>query len=247
MLRFEGVRKSLGGAEIIRGVDLAITAGRTSVIIGPSGCGKSTLLRLLLRLLVPDGGRVLFDGEPLTAETERAVRHRTGYVIQDGGLFPHMTARTNVTLLATHLGWERDRIADRLDELLTLTKFPPDGLDRYPQQLSGGQRQRVALMRALMLDPDVLLLDEPLAALDPMIRFDLQTDLRGIFRALGKTTVLVTHDLGEAAYFGDEIVLLRDGAIVQQGSIGDLLERPEEPFVSQFVTAQRSHLGEADR
>ena len=100
MLRFEGVRKSLGGGEIIRGVDLAITAGRTSVIIGPSGCGKSTLLRLLLRLLVPDGGRVLFDGEPLTAETERAVRHRTGYVIQDGGLFPHMTARTNVTLLA---------------------------------------------------------------------------------------------------------------------------------------------------
>ncbi len=247
MLRFDTVRKSLGGAEIIRGVDLVMTAGRTTVIIGPSGCGKSTLLRLLLRLLVPDGGRVLFDGEPLTAETERAVRHRTGYVIQDGGLFPHMTARTNVTLLATHLGWERDRIAGRLDELLTLTKFPPDGLDRYPQQLSGGQRQRVALMRALMLDPDVLLLDEPLAALDPMIRFDLQTDLRGIFRALGKTTVLVTHDLGEAAYFGDEIVLLRDGAIVQQGSIGDLLERPEEPFVSQFVTAQRSHLGEADR
>ncbi len=247
MLRFDSVRKSLGGDEIIRGVDLAITAGRTTVLIGPSGCGKSTLLRLLLRLLVPDGGRVLFDGEPLTAETERAVRHRTGYVIQDGGLFPHMTARTNVTLLATHLGWERDRIAGRLDELLTLTKFPPDGLDRYPQQLSGGQRQRVALMRALMLDPDVLLLDEPLAALDPMIRFDLQTDLRGIFRALGKTTVLVTHDLGEAAYFGDEIVLLRDGAIVQQGSIGDLLERPEEPFVSQFVTAQRSHLGEADR
>ena len=247
MLRFDGVRKSLGGAEIIRGVDLVMTAGRTTVIIGPSGCGKSTLLRLLLRLLVPDGGCVLFDGEPLTAETERAVRHRTGYVIQDGGLFPHMTARTNVTLLATHLGWERDRIADRLDELLTLTKFPPDGLDRYPQQLSGGQRQRVALMRALMLDPDVLLLDEPLAALDPMIRFDLQTDLRGIFRALGKTTVLVTHDLGEAAYFGDEIVLLRDGAIVQQGSITDLLERPREPFVSQFVTAQRSHLGEADR
>ncbi len=247
MLRFEGVRKSLGGAEIIHGVDLVMTAGRTTVIIGPSGCGKSTLLRLLLRLLVPDGGRVLFDGEPLTAETERAVRHRTGYVIQDGGLFPHMTARANVTLLATHLAWERDRIADRLDELLTLTKFPPDGLDRYPQQLSGGQRQRVALMRALMLDPDVLLLDEPLAALDPMIRFDLQTDLRGIFRALGKTTVLVTHDLGEAAYFGDEIVLLRDGAIVQQGTLGVFLERPQEPFVSQFVTAQRSHLGEADR
>jgi len=244
MLRFDGVRKSLGGDEIIRGVDLAITAGRTTVLIGPSGCGKSTLLRLLLRLLTPDDGRILFDGEPLTHKTERMVRHRTGYVIQDGGLFPHMTARTNVTLLATHLGWESDRIAGRLDELLTLTKFPRDGLRRYPQQLSGGQRQRVALMRALMLDPDVLLLDEPLAALDPMIRFDLQTDLRGIFRALEKTTVLVTHDLGEAAYFGDEIVLLRQGAIVQQGTIDDLVKRPRDPFVTQFVKAQRSHLGD---
>ena len=244
MLRFDGVRISLGGDEIIRGVDLAITAGRTTVLIGPSGCGKSTLLRLLLGLLTPDDGRVLVDGEPLTLKTERKVRHRTGYVIQDGGLFPHMTARTNVTLLATHLGWDRDRIADRLDELLTLTKFPRDGLGRYPQQLSGGQRQRVALMRALMLDPDVLLLDEPLAALDPMIRFDLQTDLRRIFRELGKTTVIVTHDLGEAAYFGDEIVLLRAGAIVQQGTIGDLVERPQDPFVTQFVRAQRSHLGD---
>ncbi len=244
MLRFDSVRKSLGGDEIIRGVDLAITAGRTTVLIGPSGCGKSTLLRLLLGLLTPDDGRVLFDGEPLTLKTERMVRHRTGYVLQDGGLFPHMTARANVTLLAKNLGWDQDRIAERLDELLTLTKFPRDGLGRHPQQLSGGPRQRVALMRALMLDPDVLLLDEPLAALDPMIRFDLQTDLRGIFRELGKTTVIVTHDLGEAAYFGDEIVLLRDGAIIQQGTIDDLVERPRDPFVTQFVSAQRSHLGD---
>lgn len=242
MLRFDAVRKSLGGDEIIRGVSLAIGAGRTTVLIGPSGCGKSTMLRLLLRLLTPDAGRVLFDGESLCAANQRAVRHRTGYVIQDGGLFPHMTARANVTLVAAHLGWDRDRTARRLDELLALTKFPRDGLDRYPTQLSGGQRQRVALMRALMLDPDVLLLDEPLAALDPMIRFDLQTDLRGIFRDLGKTTVIVTHDLAEAAYFGDEIVLLRGGRIVQQGSIGDLVERPATPFVTQFVRAQRSHL-----
>ncbi len=244
MLRFDSVHKSLGGDEIIRGVDLAVEPGRTTVLIGPSGCGKSTLLRLLLRLLTADAGRVLFDGEPVTEQNVQTIRHRTGYVIQEGGLFPHLTARTNVTLLAGHLGWDRTRIAKRLDELLALTKFPRDGLDRYPVQLSGGQRQRVALMRALMLDPDVLLLDEPLAALDPMIRFDLQTDLRVIFRELAKTTVMVTHDLAEAAYFGDRIVLLRDGRIVQQGTIGELIEQPAEPFVRQFVRAQRSHLVE---
>ncbi len=245
MLRFDSVRKSLGGDEIIRGVDLAVEPGRTTVVIGPSGCGKSTLLRLLLRLLTPDAGRVLFDGEPVTEQNVQAVRHRTGYVIQEGGLFPHLTARANVTLLAGHLRWDRTRIDTRLDELLALTKFPRDGLDRYPVQLSGGQRQRVALMRALMLDPDVLLLDEPLAALDPMIRFDLQPDLRVIFRELAKTTVMVTHDLAEAAYFGDRIVLLRDGRIVQQGTIGELIEQPAEPFVRRFVRAHRSHLAES--
>ncbi len=244
MLRFDSVRKSLGGDEIIRGIDLAVEPGRTTVLIGPSGCGKSTLLRLGLRLLTPDAGRVLFDGEPVTEQNVQSIRHRTGYVIQEGGLFPHLTARANVTLLAAHLRWDRTRIDTRLDELLALTKFPRDGLGRYPAQLSGGQRQRVALMRALMLDPDVLLLDEPLAALDPMIRFDLQTDLRVIFRELAKTTVMVTHDLAEAAYFGDRIVLLRDGRIVQQGTIGEFIEQPAEPFVGQFVRAQRSHLVE---
>ena len=245
MLRFDSVRKSLGGDEIIRGVDLVVESGRTTVFIGPSGCGKSTLLRLLLRLLTPDAGRVLFDGERVTEQNVRTVRHRTGYVIQEGGLFPHLTARANVTLLAGRLRWDRTRIQKRLDELLALTRFPRDGLDRYPVQLSGGQRQRVALMRALMLDPDVLLLDEPLAALDPMIRFDLQADLRVIFRELAKTTVMVTHDLAEAAYFGDRIVLLRDGRIVQEGTIGELIKQPAEPFVRQFVRAQRSHLVES--
>ena len=216
--------------------------GGTTVLLGPSGSGKSTLLRLLLRLLVPDAGRVVFGGKPVDESTVLGIRHRTGYVIQDGGLFPHLTARANVSIMARQLGWPRDRVSARVDELRTLTKFPADGLDRYPRQLSGGQQQRVALMRALLLDPDVLLLDEPLAALDPMIRFDLQTDLRRIFRKLRKTTILVTHDLAEAAYFADRVVLLRDGRIVQQGTIRELLERPAEPFVQQFVRAQRSHL-----
>lgn len=245
-LLLQGIRKSLGGKEVISGVDLVVEPGRTTVIIGPSGCGKSTLLRLMIRLLRPDAGRVTFDGRLLTDHTVRGVRHRTGYVIQGGGLFPHLTARRNVTLMARQLGWGADRIASRLETLAELTTFPRDGLDRYPAQLSGGQRQRVALMRALMLDPDVMLLDEPLAALDPMIRYDLQTDLRSIFRELGKTAALVTHDLAEAAYFGDRIVLLRDGRVVQEGDIGDLLERPADAFVERFVTAQRSHLDGAE-
>jgi osmoprotectant transport system ATP-binding protein len=162
-----------------------------------------------------------------------------GYVIQEGGLFPHLTAAANVTLMARHLGWPLARLQDRLQVLTTLTRFPQAALDRYPVQLSGGQRQRVSLMRALMLDPDVLLLDEPLGALDPMIRVSLQTDLKRIFQQLDKTVVLVTHDLGEAAYLGDYVVLMRAGEIVQQGSLAELLESPAEAFVTDFINAQR--------
>src|SRR5262249_22018916 len=162
-----------------------------------------------------------------------------GYVIQDGGLFPHLTARGNVTLMARYLGWDRARIAARVAGLADLTRFPADGLDRYPHQLSGGQRQRVGLMRALMLDPDALLLDEPLGALDPLVRADLQAELRDIFRRLGKTVVLVTHDLGEAAFFADRVVLLKAGRVVQEGGPGALWPRPGDAFVPRFVQAQR--------
>src|SRR5215471_11138624 len=209
MLELRGVSKSYGKTEALQPTDLIIAAGRTTVLLGPSGCGKSTILRLMLGLLRPDSGTVLVDGRAFRPD----VRHRMGYVVQDGGLFPHLTARGNVSLLARHLGWDEARIEKRLGELADLTQFPAGGLDRYPIQLSGGQRQRVSLMRALMLDPSVLLLDEPLAALDPMIRSDLQQDLRDIFARLGKTVVLVTHDLAEAGYLAQSIVLLRDGKI----------------------------------
>jgi osmoprotectant transport system ATP-binding protein len=190
-------------------------------------------------LATPDTGAVRFEDEPVTRVSAPLLRHRMGYVIQDGGLFPHLTARGNAALMAKHLGWPQQRIDARLDELSALTAFPSDGLDRYPVQLSGGQRQRVSLMRALMLDPDVLLLDEPLGALDPVIRYELQDELRGIFRTLGKTVVMVTHDIGEAGFFGDDIVLLRDGAIIQRGDIRTLVEKPADEFVEQFVHAQR--------
>jgi osmoprotectant transport system ATP-binding protein len=235
MLELLGVSKLYGQTEALQPTELRIAPGRTTVLLGPSGCGKSTLLRLMLGLLRPDTGNVLFDGKPI----EPALRHRMGYVVQDGGLFPHLTAGGNATLMAHYLGWDGTRIDERVQQLTELTQFPADGLERYPVQLSGGQRQRVSLMRALMLDPDVLLLDEPLGALDPIIRYDLQTDLRRIFQTLNKTVILVTHDLGEAGYFGDHLVLLRAGRIVQQGTLADLVQRPAVPFVTQFINAQR--------
>ena len=239
MLQLVGVSKSYGRMPALRPTDLTISAGQTTVLIGPSGCGKSTLLRLLAGLIAPDSGVVTFEGVPITPANARELRRRIGFVVQDGGLFPHLTARGNAALLARHLGWDRVRIEKRLAELIELTRFPTELLDRYPVQLSGGQRQRVSLMRALMLDPALLLLDEPLGALDPLIRSDLQADLRGIFQALHKTVVLVTHDLGEAGFLGDKLVLMQAGRIVQQDSFENLLRKPADAFVTRFINAQR--------
>jgi osmoprotectant transport system ATP-binding protein len=237
-LALEGVAKRYGRHEAVKPTDLTVGAGETVVLIGQSGCGKSTLLRLFIGLVTPDAGRVRIGDVDLSADNVLAVRRRIGYVIQDGGLFPHLTAERNVTLTARWLGWTPDRIKSRVAELADLVQLPATALARYPVELSGGQRQRVSLMRALMLDPDVLLLDEPLGALDPMIRSDLQDDLRNIFRTLAKTVVLVTHDLAEAAFFATHIVLLRDGAIIQQGAYRDLLDSPSDPFVTRFVQGQ---------
>jgi osmoprotectant transport system ATP-binding protein len=239
MFELSGVTKRFGAVEAVCATDLSPAAGETTVLIGPSGCGKSTLLKLMIGLHRPDSGTVRFAGEALTAGNAPLLRRRMGYVIQEGGLFPHLTAQANVALMARWLGWDEARIGARIGVLAGLTRFPTGGLERYPAQLSGGQRQRVGLMRALMLDPDVLLLDEPLGALDPMIRFDLQSELRDIFRALGKTVVMVTHDIGEAGYFGDAIVLLREGRVIQQGTLAELLHRPADGFVERFITARR--------
>jgi osmoprotectant transport system ATP-binding protein len=240
MLQLHGVAKRYGRNQALHPTDLTVPTGRTTVLIGPSGCGKSTLIRVMIGLIRPDAGTVSLNGTDITPANARQLRLHMGYVVQDGGLFPHLTARANVILMARLLAWKDDRIQKRLTELTELTQFPADGLDRYPAQLSGGQRQRVSLMRALMLDPDLLLLDEPLGALDPIIRSDLQTDLKRIFQALDKTVVLVTHDLGEAAFFGDTIVLLRDGHIVQEGTLDAFVKSPADPFVTRFVNAQRS-------
>jgi osmoprotectant transport system ATP-binding protein len=197
---------------------------------------------MIVGLVRPDTGRVVVNGEVLSPVTLERSRHATGYVIQDGGLFPHLTAGQNVTLLAQHLRRDAAAVARRVSELAALVAIPEDALQRYPQQLSGGQRQRVGLMRALMLDPPLLLLDEPLGALDPVTRHELQGELKSIFERLEKTVVMVTHDMGEAAYFADEIVMMRDGRIVQRGAVDDLVERPAQPYVSEFIRAQRPPL-----
>jgi osmoprotectant transport system ATP-binding protein len=241
VFELEGVSKRFGSTQALQPVDLRLPPGRTTVLLGPSGCGKSTLLRLMNGLLRPDTGRVLFDGQPLPSREEAvlAVRQRMGYALQGGGLFPHLTAGRNVDLMARYLRWPEARIRAQLGALVELTRFPSDALGRFPAQLSGGQKQRVGLMRALMLEPDVLLLDEPLGALDPMVRSELQVDLRAIFARLGKTVVLVTHDLGEAAFLGQHMVLLRDGRVIQQGPLAELEAHPADPFVTRFIQAQR--------
>jgi len=242
MLKLTQISKSYGETLALHPVDLTVDDGCTVALLGPSGCGKSTLLRTIVGLIKPDHGSVELDGLELNDQNVLDARRKMGYVIQDGGLFPHLTAERNVTIVARFLRWSEDRIANRLEELRDLTHFPADGLSRFPLQLSGGQRQRVSLMRALMLDPDLLLLDEPLGALDPMIRAELQADLRAIFRTLRKTVVMVTHDLAEASFLADQIVLMRNGQVVQRGQFSDLVKSPADPYVTRFINAQRSPL-----
>ena len=238
-MKLEDVSKRYGDAVALHPTNLSVKRSKTTVLIGPSGCGKSTLLRLIIRLIEPDSGLIEFDGQAVTPDNISALRRRIGYVIQEGGLFPHLTARANVLLMARHIGKSEKEMHNRLLELCELTRFSQNLLLRYPTELSGGQRQRVSLMRALMLSPELLLLDEPLGALDPLVRASLQKDLKEIFTRLGQTVLFVTHDLAEAIYFADEIVLMNEGRIVQRGTIIDLRERPADPFVSEFINAQR--------
>jgi osmoprotectant transport system ATP-binding protein len=239
MLELRGAVKRRSADAEIGPVSLTFRPGETAALIGPSGAGKSTILKLLLGLLAPDAGEVRLGGAALDAR-DPAVRRRFGYVVQGGGLFPHLTAAENVTLVPRHVGWDRPRLAGRLAELSRLARLDEAALARFPSELSGGQAQRVGLMRALALDPDVLLLDEPLGALDPITRAELQEDLRRAFEDLGKTVVLVTHDLAEAAFFARRLVLLRDGRVVQDGSLEDLARRPADGFVGRFVGAHRA-------
>ncbi len=238
MIALREVSKRFGERVALDGVSIEVLPGTVHVLLGSSGSGKSTVLRVILGLVEPDRGDVLVDGTLVTETTRAGLVRRMGYVVQDGGLYPHLTAFDNVALPAEVHGWPPAQTRARAAELGAMVGLDDQSLRLYPRELSGGQRQRVGLMRALVLDPPLLLLDEPLGALDPIVRAELQGQLGRLFASLGKTVVLVTHDIREAALLATTITLMTAGRIVQQGAFADLVERPATPFVSQFLTAQ---------
>lgn len=237
---FSHVTLSYGASTVLRDLTLSFAEQQTHVILGPTGCGKSTLLRCLTGLAVPQAGTVTVFSRPVmpaVSTAQREANRAKGLVLQDGGLFPHLTVRDNAVLPAVLVGWSVERIAERLRELEGLVGSSSALRDRFPRKLSGGQRQRVALIRALFLDPPLLLLDEPLSALDPRSRTELQDEMKRIFTSLGKTVVLVTHDIPEALYFADTVTLLDEGRVAQHGP-GDLIVRqPASEWIRAFIQA----------
>lgn len=241
MIRFESVSKSYStperGAHVaVDHLSLEVAAGETVCLIGPSGCGKTTTLRLLNRLEEPSSGRVLVGGADVARIEAVALRRRMGYVIQSGGLFPHMTVADNIGLLCRLEGWDPPRRLARVDELLELVRLDPlEFAQRFPGELSGGQRQRVGVARALALDPEILLLDEPFGALDPITRDELQEEFAELESRVAKTIVMVSHDLDEAFRLGDRVALMADGKLLQIGTLDDFRDAPANRYVERFL------------
>jgi osmoprotectant transport system ATP-binding protein len=240
MLELQNIYKTFEDRVVLTDVNLFVPKGATHALIGSSGSGKTTLLRITLGLIPFDKGYVKINDQALLSFTQVEWADRIGYVPQDGGLFPHISGRNNVALVAKLRGWPKTRIDGRVEELRKVVDLDPEILTRFPREMSGGQKQRVSIMRAAMMDPAVMLLDEPMAALDPLIRSSLQQELKSIFQRLGKTVLLVTHDLGEAVFLAEQITMLHEGKIMQSGTYRDLLRHPANPFVTQFINAQRT-------
>jgi osmoprotectant transport system ATP-binding protein len=236
MIEFQQVGKSFGGQAVVEDFSLTIAPGEFVVLIGRSGSGKSTTLKMVNRLVEHNRGRILFAGQEIRSFQPEDLRRRMGYAIQSTGLFPHWTVERNIACVPTLLKWPAARIRDRVTELLELLQLSPELYrGRYPNELSGGQQQRIGVARALAADPDVLLMDEPFGALDPITRAVLQTELARIHQLSGKTIVLVTHDIDEALRLGSRIVLLDHGRIVQIGPPRQLLAEPANDFVREFI------------
>ena len=238
MIAFENVSLEFpGGRKVLHDVSLYIRAGALCAMVGPSGSGKSTLLRLVNRLVEPTSGTVRVRGKDVAGEDPARLRRSIGYAIQSVGLFPHRTVAQNIGTVPRLLGWERARIAARATELLALVQLDPGLADRYPAQLSGGQAQRVGLARALAADPDILLMDEPFGAVDPIARRELRAELRRIHAATGKTILLVTHDPAEALELATDLAVLRDGRIVAAGSALEMTGASVDGFVRELIGA----------
>ncbi|UVC08825.1 ABC transporter ATP-binding protein [Rhizobium sp. TH2] len=243
MIRMENVTKRYDGSPVasVDNLTMEVPEGSTVALIGPSGCGKTTTMRMINRLIEPSEGKIFVNGAEVTKGDPVELRRHIGYVIQNVGLFPHMTIAENIAAVPNLLGWDKARIAKRNDELLHLVGLDPaEFLNRYPRQLSGGQRQRIGVARALAADPPVLLMDEPFGAIDPIVRTRLQDEFKQILSRVKKTVVLVTHDLDEAIRLGDRIAIMRTGKIVQYDTPDAILSRPADRFVADFVGIDRA-------
>jgi osmoprotectant transport system ATP-binding protein len=243
-VEFRNVRKVFpDGTRAVHDVTLAIPRGRFVALLGTSGCGKTTSLRLINRLEEPSGGEVLVRGRAVTEYAPEELRRSIGYVIQDAGLFPHLTIAANVATVPRLLGWPARRVGERVREILDLVGLPETQYGhRLPHQLSGGQRQRVGVARGLAADPDILLMDEPFGALDPGTRSDIQDEFLRLQKKLNRTVVMVTHDIAEAGKMADDIVLMARGQIIQEGALADILLRPADERVRDFLGPQRHEL-----
>ena len=237
-VRLDGVSVSRGGRRVLREVSIAIGARETVALVGRSGSGKTTLLRIINRLIEPDAGQIIVEGKPAAAWDPIALRRRTGYVIQDAGLFPHMTVARNISIVPRLLLWPAAKIDARVDELLAMVGLDASVYrDRWPDELSGGQRQRVGLARALAVDPPLLLMDEPFGALDPITRTELRAEFRRLQSVLHRAVVLVTHDMAEAVALADRIAVLHDGEIIACDT-PEMIRRSADPRVSALMAPQ---------
>lgn len=239
MIRIENVTLQYPTGFTLSPVNLGLEAQKTHVFLGSSGSGKSTLLKIILGLETRNTGTVKIFDKKISSENQHEIARWVGYVPQESGLFPHLTAAENASLPGRVIGMGKAETRNRLKELQELVDLEPEWLERFPSQLSGGQRQRVALMRALFTNPEVIVLDEPLGALDPIIRARLQDDLKRVFSKLKKLVILVTHDLSEAAYFGHSIAMFHGGKLLQHGTFEEFVASPKDPFVTEFLQAYR--------
>lgn len=243
MITFESVSKTYSdGTTAVADLELVLPSDEISIVVGPSGCGKTTTLRMINRMIEPTSGTITWDGQPLSTLRRTTLRRQMGYVIQNGGLFPHRTVLDNICTVPTLLGWSRAKSRSRAVELLGMVGLDRSLAHRFPAQLSGGQQQRVGVARALAADPVLLLMDEPFSAVDPVVRADLQELVKGLQRDLGKTIVMITHDIDEAMLMGDQVVIMRvGGRIAQAGTPDEILDRPADDFVEGFVGKDRGY------